>query len=186
MRHVITDFQIPDPEKPIPESERRLGPSGELKDFNPSPLDSAQIIGRKVDEICTYVGTYGMGGPGFFGLRLGAEWLVISVWGAAEWMTIVGRNVQDTFYDDYGREPPLMTDTCDELSPLIVGQEITAISVEKQSFVMEFANETKLQITESSDNRPLLQGTKEPRKFADDDDLRKAVFLSPTIELWVD
>ena len=33
--------------------------------------------------------------------------------------------------------------------------------------------------------RPVFAGNKHPRAFAPDDDLRRAVFLSPTTELWV-
>ena len=82
MDHVIYDYEIPHRDQPIPANERGLGPCGRLQPFAPPPISAEQVIGRTVEEICPYVGTYGMGGPGFFGLRLGSEWLVIAVSGA--------------------------------------------------------------------------------------------------------
>jgi hypothetical protein len=40
-------------------------------------------------------------------------------------------------------------------------------------------------ITESPESRPILEGNKKPRSFERSDDLRRAVFLSPTAEIWV-
>ena len=80
---LIRGYEIPDPTKPIPEEDRGMvGPSGELIPFEPILLEASDVVGRTVDEIVPHVGTYGMGGPGFFGIRLGNEWLTIAIWGA--------------------------------------------------------------------------------------------------------
>ena len=192
MAHVVYDYEIPDLDQPIPVNERGLGPSGRLQPFTPPPLSADQVIGRTVEEICSGVGTYGMGGPGFFGLRLGSEWLVIAVWGAGEWMQSQGRCVQDSFHDNYGRPRPWLADwvvgKTDELSAHLVGQKIRSIDVRRHSLRLVLENEVDLTIEEASDHRPLFEGidgTKKPRQFTDDDDLRRAVFLAPTIEIWV-
>jgi hypothetical protein len=73
MTNLWYKFKIPDPSKPLPGDIPSWSPTCELVDFEPPPLTADMIVGRTVDEICTHIGTYGMGGPGFFGLRLGSE-----------------------------------------------------------------------------------------------------------------
>ncbi len=184
MTHVIYKFEIPDPTRPIA-GEQGLGPSGELMPFVPAPLRPEDVIGRSVAEVCTFVGTYGMGGPGFFGLRLGDEWLVVSIWGASEWMHVNGRLVQDHFGPQYGRRDAWISEDRDDLSPRLVGSAINGMDIREHSFEVLFSNGDVLRIEEAHEGRPILEGSKEPRAFAAEDDLRRAVFLSPTAELWV-
>jgi hypothetical protein len=73
----------------------------------------------------------------------------------------------------------------DELSAQLVGQRVRSIDVRRHSLRIVFENRVDLTIEETSDNRPLFEGTKEPRQFTNADDLRRAVFLAPTIEIWV-
>jgi hypothetical protein len=53
-----------------------------------------RVVGREIFETSRYLGSYGMGGPGFFGFRLGKkgrypeEWLVLTIWGADNWLLI--------------------------------------------------------------------------------------------------
>jgi len=186
MSSLGSDFEIPDPGRPIPEGERgAFGPSGQLISFVPNALSAEQVTEREVDEISTCIGTYGMGGPGYFGLRLGEEWLVIAVWGAGEWILADGVLVEDGFFDKYGRPRPWITGSCDDLSPRLAGSKITAVELERQHMRISFSNGMSLVIEQSAENRPILEGNKRPRAFLADDDLRKAVFLSPTAEIWV-
>ena len=49
----------------------------------PEYLADKSPIGRKIVGFCTHLGTYGMGGPGFFGLLLDTdEYLVYTAWHA--------------------------------------------------------------------------------------------------------
>lgn len=181
-----SDFAIPDPSQPIPEDERgAVGPSGHLIPFVPDALSAEQVVGRQVDEILTHVGTYGMGGPGYFGLRLGEEWLVVAIWGASEWIVADGILIQDYHFDSYGRPRPWITEGCDNLSPKLVGSKVTALELNQHYMRISFTNDISLVINESAEDRPILEGTKQPREFFPDDDLRKAVFLSPTAEIWM-
>ena len=184
MAIVIYDYEIPDPDEPIPLIVP-WGPSGRLRPFVPPPISAEQVIGRTVEEICPCIGTYGMGGPGFFGLRLGAEWLVIAVWGAGDWMTARGRCVEDGFHHQHGHPRPWIGGGRDELSVSLVGQRVRSIDVRRHSLRIDFENGFDLTIEEGSDHRPVFEGTKEPRRFTDGDDLRRAVFLAPTSEIWV-
>jgi hypothetical protein len=126
-----------------------------------------------------------MGGPGFFGLRLGEEWLVVAIWGASEWIVADGVLIQDYFFADYGRPKPWITDEVDNLSPNLVGTKIESLELHQRSMRISFSNGMLLEIGEAAEGRPLLEGNKQPRAFLEDDDLRKAVFLSPTTEIWV-
>lgn len=56
------------------------------------------IKNSKILEICTCCGTYGMGGPGFFGIKfqgsLGIRWLVYCIWNASEHLLFNGRVIE--------------------------------------------------------------------------------------------
>lgn len=184
MTTIIYEYEIPDPRFPVREDERGLGPSGQLVPFIPGPVAAEQVVGRVIDEISPNVGTYGMGGPGFFGLRLGSEWLVIAVWGAAEWMAARERCLGDIFHRDYRRQTPWLPSD-GELEKHVIGQRVKSIEVRRDSLSIVLYNGFDLTIEESPDSRPILEGAKQPRKFTADDDLRKAVFLAPTAEIWV-
>lgn len=177
-------FKIPDPARPLSGEPPPWGPFYELVDFHPAPLAAEDVVGRTVREICPYAGTYGMGGPGFFGVRLDEQWLIIAIWGAASWIAVDGRIVQDMFWQKNGWPRPWMTDQGDELTPVIVGQSISSFEVAKHSLTLVIGQRT-LTISESSDGRPILEGNKCARLFEKSDDLRRAVFLSPTAEVWV-
>lgn len=183
---LIRGFEVPDPARPIAEGDRGLGPSGELIPFEPDRLQASQVVGRNVDEILTHVGTYGMGGPGFFGIRLGKEWLTIAIWGAGEWITVDSLLIQDMFFGRYGRPEPWISEKGDRLSAALVGSTITAIDVKPRSLIISFSNGMSMSINEAPDYRPIFEGSKQPRRFVDGDDLRDVVFLSPTTEIWID
>lgn len=178
------EYKIPDTSKPLSGDVPPWGPTCELVNFEPHALTAELIVGRTVGEVCTCVGTYGMGGPGFFGLRLGHEWLVIAIWGAASWIQVDGRIVQDVYWQRNGMPRPWMTDQGDELTELLVGQPITSFVVAKHSLTVGIGRLT-LSISESPEGRPILEGNKKPRCFKKADDMKRAVFLSPTIELWI-
>ncbi|MCA9101605.1 MAG: hypothetical protein KDA63_10660, partial [Planctomycetales bacterium] len=147
------EFKIPDESKPLHGDTRPWGPFFELIDFKPETLNADQVVGRAVDEVCKNVGTYGMGGPGFFGLRLGDEWLVISIWGANSWIEINGRIVHDIFWNENGMQRPWISGEDDELSDRIRGQTISAFEVDRYSLRITIGD-LLLTITEEPDGRP--------------------------------
>jgi len=166
---LVRSFQIPGGE-PIPQDEWSLGPSAELVDFVPPPLQAHDVVGRRVDDVTPYFGTYGMGGPGFFALGLGDEWLVVSLWGAGDWLRLEGRLLSEI--------------AADELASRLVGRTITALKVDRRSMSIGFDNGTTLIIDEDSSKRAPWPGTGKPRALAADEDLRDGVFLCSTAELW--
>ncbi|KQT51799.1 hypothetical protein ASG47_02640 [Devosia sp. Leaf420] len=128
------------------------------------------MVGRRVDEVIRYFGTYGMGSPGFFALGLEHDWLVVSLWGAADWLRLEGRLLSEIVED--------------ELTSFLVGRTITALNVDRASMNIGFGNGTTLIIDDDSSTRVPWPGTGKPRALAPDEDLRDGVFLCPTEELW--
>lgn len=189
MPNILDKYEIPDPALLSPGNDPGMRPSAPLIAFRPRPVSAHDVLGKVVQEISPRVGTYGMGGPGFFGLRLGREWLVVAVWGASDWMTARGRHVGDSFHENYGRPRPWLADSIsenpDELSPHLLGRTISSIEVEKHSMRIEFDNGFDLTIAKAPDERPIFEGSREARRFADNEDLRRAVFLAPSTEIWV-
>ncbi len=187
MNNVIYEYQIPDPDRPIPKDQRgACGPSGVLVPFAPEPLAPGDVIGRQIDAFENAVGTYGMGGVGFFGLRLGCDWLVVAIRGADEWIHADDRLVADWDYEEHGRPKPWFAEEYEDFAELIVGREIESIHVARHSLGISIADGPDLVIEESSQRRPPLSYPKgQQRAFSSEDDLRRAVFLAPTAEIWV-
>lgn len=184
-------FEIPDPARPILDAQGH-GPSGVLIPFEPvTPVEPSRVIGRPILDLMANAGTYGMGGPGFFALKLGNEtlgevWLVIALWGAAGWISCQGRMLEDWYFERDGRSAPWFND--DDTSALktrLVGQTITAVSIESHAMRLGISNGADLTIAGDPATRPHYGGSGKPRVFQPDDDLRRAIFLSPTVELWV-
>src|SRR5215471_1307543 len=148
----LYQYHIPDPARPVPEEERRYpwSPSGELIPFVPEPLKSGDVVGQRITAVSTCVGTYGMGGSGFFGLRLDDSWLVIAIWGAGGWMSAGGRAIEDACYEDYGRSKPWIPDDFDELADAIIGCTLSNVEVDKNYLRISVDGGPDLVIEESS------------------------------------
>lgn len=178
-------FQIPDLKRPI-DGGPAWKPGGALTDFIPPPLTDADVIGRRIDGVSLNIGTYGMGGAGFFGLRLGHAWLVVAVHGAGAWMAAEGRMIEDMFWRERGRAKPWMLEgEGDGLSPRIAGQAVAGVYIERDAMRLVLDDGFALSIDSAPSARPAFEGDGSPRAFGVDDDLRRAVFFSPTDELWI-
>jgi hypothetical protein len=185
-------FEIPDPSRPISGNQRgAVGPSGELVAFTPAPADPALLAGRKIVNLLGHAGTYGMGGPGFVAIELAGssaqEWLVVALWGAGSWMTCQGRLVEDWHHQSAGRPAPWFSDT-EGAAPLareLAGRAIEAMEIRPRSLRIAISGGYDLTIAEDAASRPAFAGNGKPRVFQPEDDLMRAVFLSPTVELWV-
>ena len=177
------EFKIPDKTKPIKREDRIPcgGPRFELIDFKPNIVNPEEVIGRKVYEIIDYVGSYGMGGPGFFGFRLDSEWLVIAIWGAATWIQFNGEFIEEPQNIIRGR----FSTRQDEFNPHGTGKEITKFSISKFSFEIQLDQDRLFTLSESPDDTPVPNETERPPLFERSDDLRKSVFLAPTGEIWI-
>ena len=65
-------------------------------------VDKKNIVGLEIIDFSSHLGTYGMGGAGFFGLLLSNdEYLTYAVWNAGDYVIINNRIVEcsPNFYD---------------------------------------------------------------------------------------
>lgn len=87
----------------------------------------------------------------------------------------------DPFYENTGGPRPWISDAEESQSAVLVGAEIVAMTIAPRPAHMEFSNGMTLDVGD----RP---GTARPTDrcgLIEGDDLRRAVFLSPTYEIWV-
>lgn len=135
----------------------------------------------------SYGGTYGMGGPGFFGLHLEAtddypaEWLMLCLWGACDWLTINGRwlSCGDGQRDQQRPMTSSYTDDkWDEFGPLVLNGYIAEFLVGKDTTRLQVTGnpDTIIRLDQDPSLRPILQGSKEPRIVLPTDDLRKGAW----------
>lgn len=112
-----------------------------------------QLIGLKVLEISTHLGSYGMGGAGFFGLRLNNKhFLTYAVWNSGNFVLVDNRVVKCS-PDFYDTTRPLISNfgddlTWDEITPLIVGSQIIAVKIAKHSCQITLQKDEKTHIVE--------------------------------------
>ncbi len=179
---LYTTFEIPDPDVAI--EAAIFGPSGELRPFRPPPVKPEHVEGMAIHG-WDNAGTYGMGGPGFFALRLDAGWLVVALWGAMDWMTAEGRLLSDMFHTDHQRPLPWVSEQGDWLTPRLEGRRLAKLEVQPHAMRIVLDDGFTIRIEEHPSVRPVFAGNGEPRAFAPADDLRPSVFLAPTTELWI-
>lgn len=181
---LIYKYEIPDPKRAV-KTKMGMGPSGRLIPFKPEPLDTSLLIGREIVGWTPHAGTYGMGGPGFVGFDLSGEWLIIAIWGAADWIRFDGRLLGDIFAAKRGR--PMGWDAEPEAArrTLFSGHHFVMFNVERNSLSAALEDGRKLTISQDPSDRPLLEGNGNRREVGPKDDLRRVVFLAPTTEIWV-
>ncbi len=183
--HTSVELYVPDLTKPVPEEQRGVfGPSHELVPFTPQAVLAKDVVGLRIDEVRPNVGTYGMGGLGYWGMRLGEEWLVIALFGASDWLLIDGVDAE-TIADQGRRTVNGMSEqVTDTVSERLRGKVIVDFGIQQNALVFVLEDGTLLAIDEDPESRPRFAGTNQLRAFSEEDDLRKVVFLSPTAEIW--
>jgi hypothetical protein len=147
-----------------------------------------RVVGRRVLKWSAYCGTYGQGGPGFFGLQLAAgnghaeEWLILRLWSAPAWLTVNGRWLDANQSRHPNGSRPLHSNfhdaKWDEFAPLVTGQTITSFDLSKKSFELVIGS-AKIEFSEDPASRPIYAGSKKPRILSDGDDLRIAWIIAP-------
>ncbi len=159
--------------------------------FNPP---KERIIGRFILECTGYCGTYGQGGPGFFGLKLKhtekypGEWFILTLWSSYDWLTVGGQWVS-AHPDQYHIQKPLHSDFMppqkwDNFTPKINGNEIVSLEVNAKSMKLGIG-EIIISLDEDPQMRPRYVGGGELREFYPKDDLHNAMIISPFPDVWV-
>lgn len=153
----------------------------------------AAVIGARVEEISMRCGTYGQGGPGFAGFRIGTDrWLILTIWGSAEWLSLDGRPIEATRHRDglndrfnpiirddviFGRDRS--TDYNTELGrALPLPAEIREFAFSGHSGHM-LLGEHRIAIAADPAQRPVFAGTGERRVFKPEDDLAMGWRIAP-------
>lgn len=147
-------------------------------------LPAGALQGLEVQEVCTYLGTYGMGGPGFFGLRLSnGYYLTFAVYHASEYILVQDKVVAcDPVL--YHRVMPWIASfhdedrNWDELSPLVIGSKIEGIEFTSTTCTVTLCGQDGLIELVCVKNDPRLPITNSPK-----DDAFKAGIISDYLVL---
>ena len=152
------------------------------------------VIGRTVTEISLRCGTYGMGGPGFAGFELGPDaWLILTLWGAAEWLNLDGRPIEAMRHEPGGvnaRFDPIISDAVQfGRDRTTTPAECLAAALPVPAEITEFAfsghaghmliGGRRLAILADPAERPVWPGGGQPRALKPGDDLAHAWILAP-------
>ncbi len=182
-RNLIACKDVIDGEEHEPKSLREAG--------------TEKIVGRRVIDWSESLGSYGMGGPGFFGLRLAAqgeypeEWLALRLWGADNWLLLddqwVGAHpnqydIQEPLYSNFGEEG-----SWDRVSEKVRGALLNDVKIERDHsliFLTVDAAPHRLEIPADTSRLPLYGGTMQPHVWNPDEDQRDAWIIAQG-ELWV-
>lgn len=108
-------------------------------------IDKMNIIGLEIVDFSSHLGTYGMGGAGFFGLLLSNdEYLTYAVWNAGYYVIINDRIVECN-PDLYQKTKPWVSNfgddkTWNQLTEYISGSKIIDFTINVDSCEIEVSN----------------------------------------------
>jgi hypothetical protein len=150
-------------------------------------------VGATVLEVSTHLGTYGMGGAGFLGLRLAdgrppePRWLVVTLWGAAGWATLDGDLLREEFGGREHAELARAGRGFRSVEQCLPGSTLVAASCSDALLVLEFERDgarQRLEIRADGRYVPPWSGSGRPRALGPDESLRDAVVVSESGYLW--
>lgn len=143
--------------------------------LNIEQFDTKNFSGSHILDVCTNCGTYGMGGPGFFDLKLqgdyGTRWLTYCTWSAGEHI-LFDQKVLECHPKYSEQYKPLISfeeysNSLEKLKELLTNMKIEDILVSKDSFEIKLIDrnlETHLiQSYRFSDKFPEQGGTGKKR-----------------------
>lgn len=154
-----------------------------LEPFIPETLSPDDVVGRTIVEVEDRCGTYGMGGAAMLALRLDGErrtshpqqdtegeWLVIAIWSADNHLML-----EDGEWKELAKSK--------DWKEKLLGKKILGIFVEKDD--LRIVLDGKLRLFLDPTHRGDLICDVDDDNESKPADLRKAVFLSPTVYLWI-
>ena len=137
-----------------------------------------RILNRTITEVCNCMGTYGMGGPGFFGLKLEKlpkkypeEWLVLRLWGADNWLHYNNKILdchpnQHKDFKTVIKPDSYYTEIQKIYDKTFIGKKITSAIIRNKSCRFSLGR-NKLEIKEDPVSRPPCAGSGEFRDLKD-------------------
>ena len=159
-----------------------------------------RIINRKIIEWQLALGSYGMGGPGFFGMLLektekfNQEWLVLTLWAASEWLLMnkqwvhassIFHHIQKPLFSGHilkqydpssGKEFPEQ-EGWDNFSELIIDGVISDATIDKNHAMIKISLDDRINIIEIPKDKSLLPvwgGDKKAKTLDNDSNLADA------------
>jgi hypothetical protein len=157
-------------------------------------VGSEAIVGARVTKIDQIVGSYGMGSPGFLGIKLKPArrsqkfWIVITLWNAATWAKVNDALLVEGYpFEDEQRQLEHQGYSFTSFRELVDGT-VARCDLNQDTFVLTVhkdGGDRTFEIDARSGNLPLLRGNGEPRRLADDQSLLDAVVISRRANLWL-
>ena len=143
-----------------------------------------------VTRTCSYLGSYGMGGPGFVGIRLrpasgGRIWVVFTLWAAAGWLTLDDALLEDGYFANERSD----SSRCVVPIASLVGARFTSATLTADAAELAFAHDGTthlLRLQRDSSHLPVHRGSKQPKMLLPTEDIRDAVIVSPRGNLWLE
>lgn len=107
-----------------------------------------QLQGQLVTSVCFHLGTYGMGGPGFFGIELDEQqFLTYAVWGAGSYV-LYNVRVLTNHPSTYSQMRPWVSNFAehqwDELTEQLVGSRLVSWEFMEHQLQLCFEQQDKL------------------------------------------
>ncbi len=145
----------------------------------------SEFVGQPVSRIECCLGSYGMGGPGFLGLRFASGWIVYRLWAAAGWVTLDGKLIQDLMFP----EELTQFEPC-KLTSLnfLIGAQFRCLECDDQQCDLVFErNESEIRLSFRRDGRdvPPHCGNGRTKVFATHERLEDAIVISRIARLWM-
>lgn len=153
-----------------------------------------RVIGRKIIEVSPILGTYGMGGPGFFGFNLEKnkrypeEWLVLTIWGADNWLLLDDKWLSNDFHKSNPKKCYFQTNETiytyyqQQLGGVFNDLTISDFKLKKKSFKMIIKNDSRTHKLEFPNDLTKLSVYRngQPRKWHWKEKMSDGLIISPT------
>ncbi len=180
-------FEVPDLSRPVddPRAAQLFGDYA-LMPLRPDPVRPADLTGARIDDVQWQLGSYGMGGYGLFGLLIAERWLIVPIFSAASWITLDGRLLDDPTSNSAQSLPSWLASDPDgdAIRARLVGSTIVHPEIQPHSLELICGNGARVAIDPDPGTRPRQAQSGHLRAFLPDDDLRAALFFSPSPVLY--
>ena len=144
----------------------------------------------RVYRTCSFLGSYGMGGPGFLGLRCAKQhrrfWIVFTLWSADSWLTLDGKLLESGLL---GGEKKTFAQRGIVSVDTIHGGHIRAIEFQPEHLSIQITTGDlthALELRRDGATVPPWRGTGGKKKFGNEEKLEDALVVSRRARLWTE